>query len=255
MFVLGDSFGWGFGVELHQRFSELLEEAHPDWEIINASVSGYGTDQEFLFLQQRGAAFTPDVVLLLFDGSDFENNIHAEEYWHFKPFFVLEHGQLKLENVPVPRATLRQRIKRFLLGRTWLGGRLYHVYALFHRHSRPRVKDKTGNSAKASEDNQSMYEVTGHLLTSMNALSKKNGSLCILVSIPMDGEKRTFLQTMTEKEQIPYLPLDAYFAASGARVEFPHDPHWNATGHEIAAKAIDAFLGEAGVFATSAAEQ
>ena len=41
MLILGDSFGWGYGVEHHERFSKILEDAHPDWEIINASVTGF----------------------------------------------------------------------------------------------------------------------------------------------------------------------------------------------------------------------
>jgi lysophospholipase L1-like esterase len=254
MLVLGDSFGWGFGVEHHERFSEILENAHPDWEIINASVSGYGTDQEFLFLNQRGAAFTADVVLLLFHVNDFENNIHAEEYWHFKPFFVIEDGQLKVENVPVPRATIRQRIKWFILGRTCLGWRLYHLRSLLHGYSRHIVNDETGNNDNDAQHKERMYHVTHHLLTSVNELSKKNGSIFMLVSIPMDREKRTFLQNIAEKEKIPYLPLDAYFASSVARVEFANDLHWNAKGHEIAANAIDAFLSKSGVFDTSKSE-
>src|SRR4030095_12115366 len=75
MFVLGDSLGWGFGVELHERFSERMEDIHPDWEIINASVSGYSTDQELLYLQHQGMVFAPDVVLLLFHPNDFEGNV------------------------------------------------------------------------------------------------------------------------------------------------------------------------------------
>ena len=54
MLVLGDSFGWGFGVEHQERFSEMLEKKHRNWEIINASVSGYGTDQQYLFLREKG---------------------------------------------------------------------------------------------------------------------------------------------------------------------------------------------------------
>jgi hypothetical protein len=30
-------------------------------------------------------------------------------------------------------------------------------------------------------------------------------------------------------------------------VSFPHDDHWNAHGHQIAADAIDAFLGALGM--------
>jgi len=248
MLVLGDSFGWGFGVDHHERFSEILENARPDWEIINASVSGYGTDQEFLFLRERGMAFNPDVVLLLFCVNDFDGNIRAEEYWHFKPFFDIERGELKLQNVPVPQATIRQQLDRFFLGRTYLGPRLYAGKAALLRHFRSSGNRKTENGAKGIGDGQRMHDVTYHLIKDMNALCKKNGAVFALVSVPMNAESKAFLQGIAEEEKIPYLPLDAHFESAVTSVTFPHDRHWNATGHGIAANAIGAFLRESGVF-------
>ncbi len=90
MLVIGDSFGWGYGVEHNEIFCEIIEQNHPHWEVINASVSGYGTDQQLLFLRERGLEYQPDVVLLLFSKNDFQNNISKEQYWYYKPIFVLK---------------------------------------------------------------------------------------------------------------------------------------------------------------------
>ena len=76
--VLGDSFGWGFGVEHQEQFGEILENMHPDWEIVNASVSDYSTDQQYLFYREKGMSFKPDIVLLLFYENDFLDNILKE---------------------------------------------------------------------------------------------------------------------------------------------------------------------------------
>lgn len=245
MLVLGDSFGWGFGVELHERFSEILENIHPDWEIINASVSGYGTDQEFLFLKEKGIVLKPDVVLLLFCENDFESNVRAEDNWYFKPYFVIESGQLKLHNVPVPKATIHhQQIERFFLGRTYLGQALFYC-----------IKDRL-NSNNGSGDDQRMDNVTYLLLTSMNELCKKSGSVFMLVSVPTNNlRNRTFLQKFAKEEKIAYLPLDTQFESTVTSTTFPHDSHWNAKGHEIAANAIDAFLLKSGVFDASKSER
>ena len=256
MLVLGDSFGWGFGVGHQERFSEILENTHSDWEIINASVSGYGTDQNFLFLKEKGIDFKPDVVLLLFYENDFENNIHAKEYWYFKPFFVVEGVNLKLQNMPVPKATIRQRLDRFFLGRTYLGPRLYFTLRRLKSLVNSMIKSRrVATREKNSVGEQTMYDVTHHLITAMNELSRKAGSQFVLVSIPMNVEKRTWLQKIAEKGSIPYLQLDEYFESKGASVKFPHDGHWNADGHAIAANAIDEFLRELRLFGSSKSER
>src|SRR5437899_3035923 len=47
--VLGDSFVFGYGVEQEEIFTTVLEGLLPATEVINAGVSGYGTDQELLW--------------------------------------------------------------------------------------------------------------------------------------------------------------------------------------------------------------
>src|SRR5262249_1319921 len=156
--------------------------------------SGYGTDQEFLFLKTKGMALKPDVVLLLFYVNDFENNVHGEEYWHFKPYFVIERGQLQLHNVPVPKATINQQLEWFLLGRTYIGQKLY-----FDLDKNGLLGNRNiGNRDKGSEDEQRMFDVTYQLITSMNDLCKKSRSLFVLVSIPLDAKRRTFLQKLAD---------------------------------------------------------
>lgn len=250
MLVLGDSFAWGFGVEHHERFSELLEGSHADWEIINASVSGYGTDQEFLLLRERGLFLQPDAVLLLFCENDLGNNVHAEGYWHFKPYFTIEHGHLQLHNVPVPTPTIDQYLARFFLGSTYLGPRLSHSYYLAKRRlfGTPRADSNPGKEGERDD-------MTYRLISEMNMLCRKGGSLFVLVSVPMTTMKPSNLQALADREGFPYLPLDAPFASSTSSVSFPHDRHWNARGHRIAAKAIDAFLLKAGVFGASKLER
>jgi hypothetical protein len=244
LLVLGDSFGWGFGVEHAQRFSELIESAHADWEILNASVSGYGTGQQLLLLQELGTVFRPDVVLVLFNPEDFENNVRGEQYWHFKPRFAFESGNLKLENVPVPEPTARQRLTRFLLGKTYLGPRLHALKnALADRLGTGRASAQSGDS---KNDN-----VTYHLLAAVDDLCLRYGARFVLVSLPMESDQRAVLQRVAADKRIPYLALDPHFQLITDSVVFPHDSHWNERGHEIAAQAIDGFLARIGVFRAS----
>ena len=247
MLVLGDSFGWGFGVEHEQVFSEILERRQPGWEVINASVSGYGTDQQLLYLERDGRRFSPDVVLLLFNSTDFENIIHKAQYWHNKPFFTLDGDRVTLRNQPVPRPTLEQRLDRFFVGRTYLLSQLY----------RPTLGKllgwrRTGERIDRGSYGRIEYKelVARRLLDEMQDRCREMGARFVLVTTPLEPQADTMFESWSRRTEVPFLALAASFVAAGRELplEFRHDRHWNPTGHAIAAGAIETFLLEIGVF-------
>jgi hypothetical protein len=89
--VLGDSYGMGYEVDLKDAFTtqmaDRLEAAGHRVEIVNLSVSGYGTAEELLMLEHRGFAFHPDLVLLAWHGTDLDDNIRCD-------LFALRDGKL-----------------------------------------------------------------------------------------------------------------------------------------------------------------
>jgi len=91
--VLGDSMTWGLGVGDDDIFTEVLERQYATdgkpVEVINAAVSGWGTDQQLLFLQSEGFKYQPDVVLLNFYlVNDPTDNVSTIRYWMGKPCFM-----------------------------------------------------------------------------------------------------------------------------------------------------------------------
>lgn len=74
--LLGDSVveGWGLP-DLDDTLSRQLEALHPDGslEVLNFGISGYSTRAEVELLEQKGLAFAPDGVVLLFTENDFHN--------------------------------------------------------------------------------------------------------------------------------------------------------------------------------------
>lgn len=110
--LLGDSVVAGFEVERDETLEAVLEaklNSHHDgvtYQVINAGCRGYGTDQELLYLRERGLALQPDLVLLAFvPANDPENNvtIHTRGRRFAKPYF--DYGadsSLVLRGVPVP---------------------------------------------------------------------------------------------------------------------------------------------------------
>jgi len=63
---LGDSFTYGYDAEADERFSDLLQEALPQYGMVNAGVSGYGTDQQFLLMNRLWKEIHPKYVVLTF---------------------------------------------------------------------------------------------------------------------------------------------------------------------------------------------
>ena len=247
MLVLGDSFGWGWGVDLKDRFSEILEQRHADWEIINASVAGYSTDQEYLYLKERGIEYSPDVVLLLVYENDFYGNTVSEHNLYNKPCFVRVGNNLVLKNSPVPPRSFQQRLEHFLVGKTWFLKQIYWGWITL-KSGIPRHLNE-GVQVKPEDIGQSQDEIMALLIRDMNAFCKDHTMRLILVSVPMDTAKRAVLQKACLSEGIPYLPLDSAFAASKEKMTFEHDLHWNVAGQRLAADTIDAFLRQQGIFA------
>ena len=61
--LLGDSFFMGYEVELEQSFAWLLEKQLNDYglatEVVNLSVSGFGTAEGLVALEHRGLKYDP----------------------------------------------------------------------------------------------------------------------------------------------------------------------------------------------------
>lgn len=123
--MLGDSTTAAMQVELEDTFVKQLETDLNDndgnWEVINAGVNAYGTDNELLFYRLEGEKYDPDIVILdMYLANDIYNNNPVLELRYggqsAKPYFTLEEdGTLALQNFPVEdTATFWTKVGTFL---------------------------------------------------------------------------------------------------------------------------------------------
>lgn len=95
LLLLGDSFTESEQVPFEQTWGYLLDQSlGEEWEVLNAGVAGYGTDNALLWFRTRGRQFDPDAVLLLFfTGNDVSDNDRALGMhigsWQPQPYFEL----------------------------------------------------------------------------------------------------------------------------------------------------------------------
>ena len=103
---LGDSFTYGYDAEANERFSDLLQKALPRYGIVNAGVSGYGTDQQFLLMKRLWNEINPKYVVLMFCvDNDRDDNTSSYRYRKYhKPYFVRTgDGEWQVRGYPLPR--------------------------------------------------------------------------------------------------------------------------------------------------------
>jgi hypothetical protein len=261
MLVVGDSFTWGFGVQQDEIWHERIEARHPDWEILNAGVAGYATDQELLYLEQRGLALRPDAVLLLFHPNDLLENAEHATSGYYKPYFERRtDGALELRQVPVPPGTWEQRLDRWLHFHTYLLYRLYHArkFVAAAREERARAAEPGRREAppprRRGEPRPQVpnkYDVdltlTLGLLGRIDLRVREQGARFLLASVPLSDPPRSGLDEGLRARGIAHLWLDEAFRRQ-RDVRFPGDPHWTPHGHAIAARAVESFLEQQGVF-------
>ena len=212
--ILGDSFVWGYDVDVNERFTEKLRLLMPEWDVYNLGVSGYGTDQEFLLLLKNFDFYRPKIVFLIYcsDNDDSNNSSNSIDSGRFyKPYFdVLNHAKM-VNGVPVPKSLnyYGQQYPRLT--------RSYVVRLIVKALSPPPIK---------------VASPTMEIFRQMNRFVSERGcKLLVALTSSSPG-----MESFFRDEGIPHLQLD------GAE-KFPsHGRHWTPDGHSEVSKRIYNFI-------------
>jgi hypothetical protein len=213
---LGDSFVWGYSVDTDDRFTERLRRRHPDRQVYNFGVAGYGTDQEYLLLQQHFQEYHPRVVFLVFctENDHTDNCSNGDCSWAFKPYFKLGSAGLELCGVPVPRSDRIFCLQQPILSKSWLIRLGMRAWGNHRSPAPPRATDPT----------------TTILQGIRNYVCDHGAVFCVGLTGP-DPQLECFLIS----SKIPYVDLSAAQRLEG-------DWHWSSEGNAFVAKEIERFL-------------
>jgi len=75
--ALGDSFTFGHGIAYGDRFTDILESAFDDVEVITMAVPGSGHDQQLMQFVYEGLEYRPDHVFVFVTGA----SLHPWRYY------------------------------------------------------------------------------------------------------------------------------------------------------------------------------
>lgn len=281
--VIGDSYVEALQVAESDMFTnqlkDLLQHLEPDgwnYEVLAFGVSGYGTAQEFLLLEEV-KRFRPDLVLLAFtSANDVRNNVFALEQEQQKPYFSLENNQLSFR-APIITNSITRKINFFLLDHS-------HFYRLLiQRGSAALFRVKTQATqitpldffifqCQETSEWKTAWDVTLALIEKMATELQKDNIPFVLVHVESyfqvlgeqglqqlikqypsmqgqcwDVEKPdSTLKEFAQEKNLLFLDLLPAFRKayeqSGESGHLLKDGHWNESGHVSAADAIFDFL-------------
>lgn len=223
---LGDSMVWGYNVQEDERFTDLLREEMKGFNIVNAGVSGYGTDQEYLFLKRIWDRIRPDVVVLVFCvETDREDNSTNLRYNSYKPYLVqTETGAWQFRGEPTPPP------RNYYFVSNWFARNLAlaRLAASVYFEVRAQVD---GRYRKVNNP-----DPTERLVAMIREFAEARNAR-FLVGVDKTEPK---LEAFLQGSGIPYTNLE------GAE-RFTFTIHWSPTGHQFVAERFKALLSGTGV--------
>ncbi|MCC6889742.1 MAG: SGNH/GDSL hydrolase family protein [Hyphomicrobiales bacterium] len=219
---LGDSFVWGYDVEAHERFTDVLRRALPAQAIVNAGVPGYGTDQQYLLLRRLWDRIRPDAVVLVYcvDNDRQDNTSNARYDGYYKPYLAQDaEGAWRFYGQPVPKSRHVYFASDPLARHSWVARTAVSAYVEL-RHPRISVPDPTERLVGMIRD-----FVTARGARFMVGMQRRE----------------PVLEAFLAKESISQIAFDgaAHYPVDGF--------HWTPAGHALVAERLQAQLQRIGI--------
>jgi hypothetical protein len=116
--IIGDSFTFGWGVEEHETWVNLLQEEFPEVEILNLGKGGSHPGNHVQLMREVMPMLKPDIVIeAVLQGNDLNQlmgEIAYERGERVSPFAPMV-ASLKVTDIREPDESLNQRVARRLL--------------------------------------------------------------------------------------------------------------------------------------------
>jgi len=230
LLILGDSFAFGVGVPEDSIFATLIQHAlNPAGiGVINGGQSGYGTTQEAKFGIRLAQIVKPEMIVL----SLFSNNDVSGDYYKDYENVEMRYGQRLSKNRWLPIAPL-----------DFIRARAYSWMLLEAALKRKTIEEQRAAFFSLAKDStEQVMQPTLNAIKALRDFCQNNKVKLGIMMIQSVTGKTLFdepLQKAFSEEGIPVLDLGE--RKFGRKNYFRGDAHWNASGHQRAAKQLAPF--------------
>ena len=269
--ALGDSFTFGYGVQAEEAWPARLQEelrrrGMTRAEVINAGIPAYAPDQELDLLRELLPRWRPDLVILaLYVGNDVaEVTLHRSA----PPLFVSAEGALIDDPTESDRhpGAIRAWLGRHSRLAAFLRVRVHRLVIALGLRPAPRLyhADYFRDALGYTPAYDRAWRLLEQILRAMDRETRARGGLFVLAVIPMDAQvsekywrpylslgfrfdrailrdarPQDRLRAFATAEGIPMVDLlPAFRTRVGETLHFRKNPHWNASGHLLAAREL-----------------
>lgn len=245
---LGDSFVFGHGVNIQDRFDTRLDKLLTEsggrrYELMNAGVTGWGTLQETAYGRDSFELLRPDIIVLTFCGNDslddtrFTHGMSDDErglYYFPGKIFLRDHSHLfRLVYVKL-KTLLYNRIVRKRVGNIEQKGAGLTVAG---DEGGKAVDVQTGTVISAQDWERSLRAIKGFYedFRSFNP----DGVLLVQATAPWNEGIRERLITLKSGKSLIYVDMfEETSELSSDERKLPFDGHWSPKVHSISAKKL-----------------
>ncbi len=266
--VLGDSFVFGWGVEIEASMVagvQLgLRQDYSELEVLNGGLPGFGLRDEVDWLRHHGLRLEPDlVVLVVMMGNDLLEataNRRRERLSEILPEAGIA-GELQItayRRSHLFRLTKRAGsglASRLGLPEPWAIGYLREMMGALALEPPLLVLEGRQASRQAVAELVELAEDHGIALAAllipaqMQVQPEVFEALCALIDLePSEHDPDVpgrFFAGLLAEHNIPNFDVSAAFRreiAKGEQLYFAYDPHWTPAGHDLAADLLVDFL-------------
>ena len=262
--ALGDSFTFGFGVNVEDSYSKVLERllnvstegnGVRQYEVINTGAPGWGTAQELVFWNVEGHKYNPDIILLCLVENDPTDNVNAGLF-ELRDEQVVQREPKKNLITNIRNVMRKIPLMSFLAQHSHFYNfvRMRALHVLYGQISQNEEADVLGieevshkdamQAMREESDQDLMIAILKRFISEIQESSKKLIVFDVPGTLAKFRKVQEFLRQQADEQTISLLDTRGFLKKHHQEegTTYLYDGHWNINGHRLVGEMLADFI-------------